>query len=461
MKLNLLIYLKLILIPLVGALGCVYPSPPIEWEKWKHTFPEHSSIPIETKIQKIEEHLVSRHLSPEGLLIYRRYDEPFDAENPRSYGNLADVPIWSGALLAAVSFKYAQTHAPEDLKLVHRVLDGLALLDDVTGKPGLLARSCAPTQEPFEHEQARHEARAGAPPYEKYRYRGDVSKDQYFGVLFGYSVLITAIDPEWKEFQELKQRAAPYVKSIADHIWSNDLCITDIDGEVTTFGELSGYMFGIPIGPNASLSLLSQKVAYAYTGEEEYQDRYLTLVKEKYPEATWLNKFQIFGRTNHSNDVMATMGLYSLKHLEDDDRLIAIYQKSYRRLWKLVLHEGNLFFNGAYHAICSEPFPEAVRDDLKYSLELFPDDLKMVEVDWREHPKITPGLFNERKGKLRNTHALPLHMRKISSFIWKSSPFAVLGNEGEKGGRTVSGVDFLLAYWLFRHHGLIPSPNLK
>lgn len=446
---------------LLGGLipgGCVYPTPPLPWDLWEETLPDHREIPVEEKMERLEEHLFSRHVSPEGLLIYRRQDAPFDPDDPASYGNLADVAIWTGTLLGGVAFQYAETHDPVVRERLAKVVGGVSLLQAVTGKPGLLARSVAPTREPFEGEQERHRARQGAPPLERYRFRGDVSKDQYFGILFGYAVLFTAISPEAPGIAEIRSRAALDVARIADHIWENDLNIVGLDGEVTTFGELSGYMFGFPIGPNASLCLLSQKLAHRATGNPEYERRYRQLVELEYPEATWLNKFQIFGRTNHSNDVMATLALYSLFFLETDDRLRDIYRESHHRLWKIVIHESNLLFHGVRLAMGELEVPAEVERDVRESLKLFPVDFRMLEVDLTDHPAVDRGLFNERKGKARNRTAIPLHLRKTTSFTWKSSPFAITGNVGETGTRSVSGVDFYLVYWLYRHHDLLPSP---
>jgi len=47
--------------------------------------------------------------------------------------------------------------------------------------------------------------------------------------------------------------------------------------------------------------------------------------------------------------------------------------------------------------------------------------------------------------------ALPLHCRSRNSFVWTACPFQLL-SEYVPPGMCASGVDFLLAYWMARHH---------
>ena len=39
--------------------GCITDHGPIEWEKWRETYPEDYSLPLEEKARKIEAHLVA------------------------------------------------------------------------------------------------------------------------------------------------------------------------------------------------------------------------------------------------------------------------------------------------------------------------------------------------------------------------------------------------------------------
>ncbi|MBI4583366.1 MAG: hypothetical protein HY717_05015 [Planctomycetes bacterium] len=438
--------------------SCIYPTGPIPWDRWRPTYPEHVKIPLAEKIGRIESHLRSRHLSPEGVLVYHRPDREFSPGEAGGYQNLADEAMWTGCLLAAFAFKYSITRTPADREAVLLVLKGLRLLHRVTGRSGLLARAIFPAALELPGEKPSQKWRSGAVPHSNYRYRGDVSKDQYFGVLFGYAVAATVLGIDAGSGDaELRELMAPEVAAIADHIWDNDLRIVDADGETTTFGNLRGFIAGVPIGPNADLCLGWQLLAARLNGAERFGRHYRSLLGRGYHEATACNKFQFLGLTNHNNDNMAMLGLYSLIALESDAGVKAVYQKSLRRLWGWVRHEGNLFFNLVDAARAGEAPPEQLRRDMAETFLLFPVDLRVRAVDLKGHPLVQPSCFRGRKGALRNQTALPLHLRSLSSFIWKSSPYALEADLDAKGDETYSGMDYLLVYWLARYHGLLPE----
>jgi hypothetical protein len=427
--------------------GCITHPAPIPWERWRHTYPEVYYLPLAEKAQEIERNLLARHLSPEGLLVYSRPPTTFDASRPQSYGSLSDQAMWTGALLGAYAFKYRLSGDPADRELLLRILGGLELLEAVTGKPGLFARAVFPRSlgGELDADERRHPA---APPHDAYSYRGDVSKDQYFGVLFGYAAATVELgigarsgDPE------LRRAMAGPVARIADHIWENGMRIVDVDGRMTTHGDLRGYILGVPIGPNAALSLGFQLLAARLTGEARFHERYRILVRRRYPEATRLVKFELFGKTNHNNDNMGLMGLYTLANLEADEATRRIYERSLKTLWSHIQNEGNAFF----HLIYASRFllPEAAQFDVRENLRLFPTDLRQFPVDLRDRPEIELAVFENRFGLPKNRTALPLHLRCPGHFIWTLCPYQVVTPAGP-GTRSVSGADFLLAYWMAR-----------
>jgi hypothetical protein len=433
--------------------SCVFPTAPIDWRRWRPSFPDHYDVALESKVRRIERHLLERHLSPEGLLVYRR--SPAAEEAAEGYPNLADMAIWSGCAAAALAFKYGVTRDRNDRALLLRVLGGLRLLQRVTGVPGLLARAVAPASGVIAREHCGQEWRPGAEGHAAYRYRGDVSKDQYFGVLFGYAVAAMVAGGD----EEVRDAMEDEVGAIAEHLWSNHLRIVDADGRTTTFGDVRGYIWGIPIGPNAALCLLSQRLAWQVSGDTRFGTRYGELLERGYAFATGFNKFQVLAITNHNNDVMAMMALYSLVSLEEDASVREHYQRSLRHLWRWVENEANLFFHCVYHAAGGRTLPPRARRDIRHTFHLYPVDLHLVPVDLREHELVERSCLPGRGGEIRNRTALPLHLRKLSSFAWKSSPYELVGNEGARGEKTVAGVGLYLAYWMARFHGLPGLPR--
>ena len=440
---------------LLLPLGCITDREPIPWARWQNTYPAHASQPLARKAREIEDHLVESHLTPVGVLGYallRTTDGP-EPGGIAAYDNLADQTIWTGALATAYALKYRSTGADDDRHRLLQVLRGMKLLHDVTGKPGLFARAIHPADRPVRAELPRHEWRGGAPGAREFRYRGDVSKDQYFGVLLAYATVTSEFDLDATSGdRELHALITEPARAVADHIWENGLNIIDADGERTRHGDLAGYFLGIPIGPNAQLALGFQLLAHRLSGETRFRQRYKELLERGYAEATANNKFEIFGRTNHNNDNMATFGLYALTTLEPDASVRTIYEESLAELWRVTRHEGYSFF----HAACASRWtlPPFALHDLRENLRLITTDPRVYPVDVKDSPHVEPSWFHNRFGVEKNRTALPAHLRARSSFVWARCPFALAYETPHPGKRCVCGVDFLVAYWMaFRHLG--------
>src|SRR5262249_20098465 len=152
--------------------------------------------------------------SPEGTLIYRQ-DATRDGF---AYLNLSDVPIWSGALCGAEALRFVATRDRAARDAAVRLLGGLNLLQDVTGVRGLLARDVVPREGPGcpvdEGSSTYHD---GAPPYERFRWRADVSKDQYTGALFGYAMALYALPDDPQALAEIRHG----IGAIADMLLAN------------------------------------------------------------------------------------------------------------------------------------------------------------------------------------------------------------------------------------------------
>ncbi|MBK1647886.1 hypothetical protein CKO36_04550 [Rhabdochromatium marinum] len=123
-----------------------------------------------------------------------------------SYGGERDVAIWTGSYLAAEALRLMTTGAEDAF---HQVVETAATLHrwwNIPGDPGYLARFAAPSSSP-------PEIKATLPGdddevYQNWLYdgvfwdwRGDVSRDQYQGVLLGYSLAYEAL-AAWQDNPE-------------------------------------------------------------------------------------------------------------------------------------------------------------------------------------------------------------------------------------------------------------------
>ncbi len=451
--------LSLLVCSLLLFSSCSVPragSPP---EPQEHHPPGQTAL-LRERAKTYQEILEERHLSPEGLLVYRRI-RPITEQGPwpdlaslppGSYGNLADGCVWTSCYLASQSFRYATTGSDAALLQVKITLSALQMLTDITGKPGLYGRSFDRGRAEASYEAEHHEWRQGAGRFSAYRYRGDVSKDQIAGLIFGLIVTFELV-PD----QDVRNSCRLQLLSLADHILDNDLNIVDIDGEPTRFGDLQGTIFGVPLGVNALIALSTLKGAFRATGLPRFEDAYLDLVHQGYIDFSYWAKFELFGKTNHNNDVMGLLSTYSLLSLEEDPVIREGLISSIKRTFRYVGKEKNSLYNGVY---CSqvEVDPILLLDAIE-SLVQFPDDKVAEPLDLRERDELGRSFWHNRKGVPRAAHAIPMKLRVMTSFNWKTCPYALVRGAAADDEVVFSGCDYLLAYWLLRYHRLLPEPE--
>lgn len=388
--------------------------------------------------------LLDRFISPEGLLLYK---QPYAADG-FVYATLADACAWTGALLAAESMRYGVTEDRRAYARIVRLLEGLALLQRVTGEAGLYARSLWVADAPgiLEHKATRR----GLGPYAAYSYRGDLSKDQLCGLILG----LTAA---WKlaPTQEVHALVKAQVVALADHLLHYNYVLHQ-DGSATTFGNVRGRIVGVPIGINAMVCLAVMRLAQKASGHKRFSVAYDDLVARRYAEIAAYCKVQVFYKTNHSNDNMQYMLATALFMLDPDERLLAGVRSGVERTWRHVRLEGNSWFTYAsFNYLGIDPETAKLA---RLSLERFPLTRRQYGVDLRGDPRLAHlplAPFTTRKGEPRLKWALPLSYRCVSTFAWKSCPYTLVSHAHADGSLVFAPTDYLIAYWSGRLWGYL------
>ncbi|BCU05930.1 hypothetical protein [Allochromatium tepidum] len=110
----------------------------------------------------------------------------------RSYGGRRDSPIWTGSYLAAEALRFMSTGAPDAERALRETVATLHRWWDISGDRGYLARYAAPADspepvlallsadDPEVHRDVLYENRL-------WHWRGNISRDQYQGLMLGYS----------------------------------------------------------------------------------------------------------------------------------------------------------------------------------------------------------------------------------------------------------------------------------
>jgi hypothetical protein len=147
---------------------------------------------LEEKSRMLQRNLTERHMldglyisivpaeAPGGKWLHT-VDEP---------GNVIHAGVWTGRYLAGVGYQYAVTRDPAIRRHGGEILHGLRVLQEVTGKPGLLARGYVKGHGPvegFERGGDSREWHQGQGKYSGYRFYSDVSVDNFNAVLYGYA----------------------------------------------------------------------------------------------------------------------------------------------------------------------------------------------------------------------------------------------------------------------------------
>lgn len=466
----------LLSLALVGS-GCSWSSSyrtPPGVKNWQD--PSPPKLSLWEKARYYQEGIEKKYLSPEGLLQYRIQDSGFTFG---SYGDFADGPFQTGIYLSSQAHRYAVTRDPAAREQVLLALNGLRMLMEVTGKRGLLARyfslrdaipaaewepppdlpdsELTPTQWTIRHKEWRQSSSLA-----QYWWRSDVSKDQYAGFIHGLGVTLALLDDA-----EIRSRVAELATAAADHLIENHMRIIDWHGRPTTYSDLSGRVFVVPVGVNALCALAIAKVAAESTGEDKYRDFYQSLVEKDYPIIAYWAQVSFLGWYKRVNDNMGYLALYPILLLETDPTIQRQLKEGERRSWRTVGEEYNAFFSFVHGSMVGEASRDhdsgAQPADLgrqkgREALFQYPDNKRVWPIDLtRDGFNFPRAFFSGKNGTPRSAIAIPLYLRVRSSCFWASDPYRMVGRLGAKGDSEASGQDYLLAYWMGRYHGFVDA----
>ncbi len=437
-----------VLVALIGLAGCCSSGAPAASDDRRWQDPSPPQLDIHARARRYQDRLDTVFRTPDGVIDYRRF---LDRTPDGSYGAHADGAFHTGIALAAAAMRHAVVRSPTTREHVARTLDGVSLLAAVSGKRGLLARHVTPVDAPWPAADPRWQRSVSRP---RFAWRGDVSKDQYAGVLCGLGVALAVLGDD----AEIRQRIGNVAGAIADHLIDHDLRIVDVDGETTTHGDLRAHVWGAPIGVNALISLAATKVAAAATGADRHVAFWRRLVEDGYPGTAYWAHFALLGVGHRVNDHMGYLALWPLLLLETDAAVRADLCSSEARSWGALQNDRNPFF-AMVHALAlrvrgQDDAAGDVGRQAAATLGEFPDDKVVWPVDLTRSPFDFPrALLPSRKGVPRTTEGVPLWLRPRTSSFWASDPFALVGTIGPGGLTETAGIDFLVVYWGLRHDG--------
>ena len=433
-----------------------------------------NSSPLSEKARYFQQDLLDKHwldglyisivpAAPEGTRLDHTVNEP---------GNVIHAGVWTGRYLAGVGYQYAVTRDPWVRDHGGQILRALRILQEVTGKPGLLARGYVKGHGPvmdWERDGADspewHQAEG---TYADYRFYGDVSVDNFNAVLYGYAVYYDLAADD-----EQKQWIAHDVDRLMTHLLDNQCRIVDVDGEPTQYGHVGidpdaarddyynrlyasrQRLYGatsvekLPL--RASLMLLPDLlIAYRATGKSRYLDFYNRVVArwKDNPESDQFRQpfsLERLARANHSSEGQSYEALYNLIRYERDPALLAIYRGWVDSLWDMNWMEGNSLFTymtvamlPEYHTPGSPGEPRAPPEQARHAAEgleqanetlaRYPIDrvLRPVMNSLRDDIEMNPNV--DRARQKQAAKPVPIDQRPHDNeYEWKGNPYRLDG----------------------------------
>jgi len=359
--------------------------------------------------------------------------------------------------LAAMSFKYAATRNEKARQQALDAFKAMVWLDDITPKPGFIARAIWSVKADKGHRATRGSGGLPAKWYPTpdglWWWKGDTSSDEVDAHFYSVSIFhdLVARGAE-------KARAKKHIAQMASHIIDNGWVLRDMDGKPTRWGRWDPKYLFRPYGHearglNGMEAQSFMRTAAALTGDAKYEQGFQQLLKWGYHTHTVRQKL-IFPPEGVVpwDDELAFRAYYPLLRYTQDPDLRSIYLRSIERSWEVMRMQHLPFFNFVYGGLTGNDCEaeKAVKHLREWSLDLLSHNYRNSHrCDLGPEPGYVPYQGGTRAMSPRETQAK-----------WGSR--SALGYDGGSNGRVATApVGWLEDYWMGRYFGIIKAPETK
>ena len=359
----------------------------------------------------------ARHMPYGGVL-----DPIFSAPNSNDivgYTRCGDSALWTGAYLAAESFRYSVTRSAVALDNVKFSLAALKGHSDVTGD-NRLARCMVPADSPYAAGIAREEAANTIHQNPPWIWVDNTSRDQIVGAFFGLAAAYDLVDDPWVR-QTCSDLATRLIGYISRHQWSPN------DDLSSTF----------QLRPE-ELQMLLQVARHLNPSNGVSGPFFVAPVKSAVLVDTLSN-------SSYFKFSLDYMTFYNLVRLQDNDDNRSAYQvvRSYT-----ASHQ-NPFFNLIDRALRGS---DVARDA----------ETRTLLDQWLQRPRrdVKVDVSNLVQVCMNSAcQPVPVPMRPTTDFLWQRDPFQLAG--GGDGFIENPGIDYILPYWMARYYGVIAGNTVQ
>ena len=435
----------------------------------------YRAVPLDMKAEFFEWALWRYHRTPYHQ-VYNRVHLPEEPRKRPVWMPGPDSSTWNGALLAALSFKYATTREPETLTRIAELLKGLHLFLHITGQPGLPARSVVYVDGAVEPGMQAAEGPDGT----RYMIRSEAAKGTINQIAMGYAMMMVHAEADLPP--DVQRQARDDLALLALHLINHEYHLTERTGKRTPYGDLTPRLGSVGIPFNAQVAYLVVAAAHRFPPEDEAAQARIAgefrKLREKhhvYYARPWLNVVvpQRVGASpfvkgmNDRNHVTnaAFAGLQmDVAHARrlgvavDRRFLYELGQTMHWSMQELRYHRNSLchFMWAALlsdaelrGAMAREHAPVAAHQAAQ-GLQVGVEQLRRFPLDrfaYEGHEVTSQGL-------------VWIDQFRPDDYYWKCDPRAVWQVTGPVSNEAYCAIDFLHAYWLLRCYRLDEQPVL-
>ena len=405
------------------------------------------------KAERMLDELLERKMRL-GMPSPPRYDDPNTQTNPVWEPQPSDG-LWASYHIASMSMAYALTGEERYKQAAKTSMEAMYLLQNVTGIKGLVARTVVAADDPYV-AKARTQDNWHETADKQYWWRDDVSSDQIDGHYFAFYMYYEHIA---KNDPAEKARLVAQIRQVTDYILDHNYQIPDWDGEKTMWGWFDPvslndeHIHYLESGIYSLMMLSYLKTAHYITGDDKYQDHYVDLIQNHhYLDNLLLQKKLWPDELNHSDDQLSAICYYPFLQLEHDPTIRDAVHRSLRRTALIEREERNSLIAMVYASVDPE---DADVEGAIQTLREMPQDRR----NWGQNNSHRADVVFDTRPSVRGDdillNTLPADERLFER--WNQDPYkADNGGDGRLDG---AGVDYMLAYWLGRYHGVIAPPG--
>ncbi|HEX9115739.1 MAG TPA: hypothetical protein VGA61_06690, partial [Anaerolineae bacterium] len=331
----------------------------------------------------------------------------------------------------------------------------LVWLDDITPKPGFIARAIWSVKGDKGERSTRGSGGLPAKWYPTadglWFWKGDTSSDEVNAHMYGVSVFhdLAARGRE-------KDRARQHIANIATHIMENGWVLRDMDGKPTRWGRWDpDYLlrpYGLEArGLNGMEAQTYMAAALALTGDQKFEQGLQQLLKWRYHTYTVRQRLTFPpDQVAPWDDELAFFCYNVLLRYAKQPDLRSIYLRSLERTWEVLRMQQISFYNFTYGALTGNDCeaPEAVRHLREWSLDL-------VNHSYQNSHRSDLAPIRGYVPYGGGTRAIS--PRELES-RWGARE-AIRYDGGENGRAVTPPTGWLHDYWMGRYYGFIEAPK--